>query len=85
MGDIDAVFKSYDIRGLYPEQIDPIASGLNGYGFACFLEEECGLNSLSGGKILVGFDMRPSSESLVEAFTSQITLMGIDVISLVLC
>ena len=85
MGDIDAIFKSYDIRGLHPEQIDPFTCELIGYGFACFLDEECDLNSFSGGKILVGFDMRPSSESLVEAFTSQVTYMGIDVISLGLC
>ena len=85
MGDLDAIFKSYDIRGLYPEQIDSSTCALIGYGFACFLDEEFELNSLSDRKILVGFDMRPSSGSLVEAFISAITHMGIDVISLGLC
>lgn len=85
MGDIDAIFKSYDIRGLYPEQIDSSTCALIGYGFACFLDEEFELNSLSDGKIIVGFDMRPSNGSLVEAFISTITHMGIDVISLGLC
>ena len=40
MGDINAIFKSYDIRGLYPQEIDEEVCRNIGYAFAKFLLEE---------------------------------------------
>ena len=86
MDDIDAIFKSYDIRGLYPEQIDRDTCFLIGQAFSTFLEEEGELPL--GGKILVAFDMRPSCAELVEAFIDGCggrIDAGPEVISLGLC
>ena len=60
MGDINAIFKSYDIRGLYPQEIDEEVCRNIGYAFAKFLLEEDPQTT----KIIVGVDMRLSSESL---------------------
>ena len=40
MGDINAIFKSYDIRGLYPQEIDEEVCINVGCAFAKFLLEE---------------------------------------------
>ncbi|MEA2508280.1 MAG: phosphomannomutase [Actinomycetota bacterium] len=57
--DLSAIFKAYDVRGLYPEQLDEDASRRIGSAFARFV---------GAGRIAVGRDMRLSSESLAEAF-----------------
>ena len=54
MGDINAIFKSYDIRGLYPQEIDEEVCRNIGYAFAKFLLEE----DPQATKIIVGVDMR---------------------------
>ena len=54
MGDINAIFKSYDIRGLYPQEIDEEVCINVGYALAKFLLEEDPQTT----KIIVGVDMR---------------------------
>ncbi|MGB1532914.1 MAG: phosphomannomutase/phosphoglucomutase, partial [Acidimicrobiales bacterium] len=78
MGDINAIFKSYDIRGLYPQEIDEEVCRNIGYAFAKFLLEEDPQTS----KIIVGVDMRISSESLSDQFVKGILALGLDVIHL---
>ena len=78
MGDINAIFKSYDIRGLYPQEIDEEVCRNIGYAFAKFLLEEDPLVT----KIVVGVDMRLSSESLSDQFVKGILALGLDVIHL---
>ncbi len=56
MGDI---FKAYDIRGLYPDELDEAVAGKIGAAF---------IHLLSTRRIVVGRDMRLSSPSLTEAF-----------------
>ena len=75
MGDINAIFKSYDIRGLYPHEIDEEVCINVGYAFAKFLLEEDPLVT----KIVVGVDMRLSSESLSDQFVKGILALGLDV------
>ncbi len=78
MADLDAIFKAYDVRGIYPDQIDADACRRIGAGFASLMkQEDPGLE-----RILVGHDMRPSGIELVAAFTSGITGQGVDVVSL---
>ncbi len=70
------IFKAYDVRGLYPEEIDePIARRI-GNAFAAFL---------GARSIVVGRDMRASSPPLAEALIGGIRAAGADVIDLGLC
>jgi phosphomannomutase len=57
--DLSAIFKAYDVRGLYPSQLDEEASRRIGSAFARF----CGSD-----RIAMGQDMRLSSEALAAAF-----------------
>jgi phosphomannomutase len=70
---LDAIFKAYDIRGVYPDQIDETVARLVGNAFVGFSGAE---------QVLVGRDARPSSEPLVEAFTDGALRAGADVIDL---
>ena len=70
---LDAIFKAYDIRGVYPDQLDESVARLVGGAFARFT---------GATRMLVGRDARPSSEPLVAAFTDGATAAGVDVIDL---
>jgi phosphomannomutase len=70
---LDAIFKAYDIRGVYPDQIDETVARLVGNAFVGFTAAD---------RVLVGRDARPSSEPLVEAFVDGARLAGADVVDL---
>ena len=70
---LDAIFKAYDIRGVYPDQIDETVARLVGNAYVGFT---------SADRVLVGRDARPSSEPLVEAFVDGARLAGADVVDL---
>ncbi|HEC98525.1 MAG TPA: phosphomannomutase/phosphoglucomutase [Nitrospirae bacterium] len=53
------IFKAYDIRGLYPDELNEAIAGRIGAAF---------IHLLSARRIVVGRDMRLSSPSLTEAF-----------------
>ena len=78
MADLTAIFKAYDIRGTYPDQIDAEACRAIGAAFARFALDEGGPVPY----ILVGRDMRPSGVGLVAAFTDGVLDQGVDVIDL---
>jgi phosphomannomutase len=68
---LSAIFKSYDVRGIYPAELnDDIAHGI-GRAF---------VNELGLATIAVGRDMRPSGEKLFEAFARGAVEAGADVI-----
>src|SRR5690348_1426789 len=73
---LDAIFKAYDIRGVYPDELDEALARKIGNAFVHFT---------GAGRVLVGRDMRPSSEPLALAFTEGATLAGADVTLLGLC
>ena len=54
---LDAIFKAYDIRGVYPDQLDETIARRVGDAFVAFT---------GARRVLVGRDMRPSSEPLVD-------------------
>jgi phosphomannomutase len=64
------IFKAYDIRGVYPGEIDEAGAKAIGTGFAAYLGAD---------EIAVGHDMRVSSPSLVAAFIDGVTEQGVDV------
>ncbi len=68
-----AIFKAYDIRGLYPEQLDPPGALAIGRATARFL---------GGGPIVVGRDMRESGLPLRDALIAGLRGEGADVIDI---
>jgi phosphomannomutase len=67
------IFKSYDIRGIYPGELDEPTAHAIGRGFVEYL---------SAPRVAVGRDMRLSSDALFKAFASGVTAQGADVIDL---
>jgi len=65
------IFKAYDIRGIYPQDIDEAGAKAIGTAFAAYLGSR---------EIAVGHDMRLSSPSLRDAFVDGVTEQGVDVI-----
>jgi len=78
MGEIEGIFKAYDIRGTYPDQIDSATCRSIGAAFARFVLDE----TPGTTEVVVGHDMRPSGAELVPAFVEGVTSQGIDVISI---
>jgi phosphomannomutase len=74
--DLDQVFKAYDVRGVYPEQLDEDLARRIGKAFI----------ALTGADTLaIGQDMRPSSDPMAEALSEGATSQGADVIRVGLC
>jgi phosphomannomutase len=73
MGDLNAVFKAYDIRGVVPDELDESMCRSIGAAFARF----------SGApRVLIARDMRPSGVQLSAAFADGVRSQGIDVVDL---
>jgi len=68
-----AIFKAYDIRGLYPEELDARGALAIGRAFA---------RKVGPGPVAVGFDMRTSADALREAFVAGLRAEGSDVIEI---
>jgi phosphomannomutase len=73
MPDLDAIFKAYDIRGVVPDELDESVARLIGNAFVGFTGSD---------RVLVGRDVRPTSEPLAAAFIDGAILSGADVIDL---
>jgi len=65
------IFKAYDVRGIYPGEIDEEVVRAIGRAFVAYLKAT---------RIAVGRDMRLSSPSLAAAFIDGATLQGADVV-----
>lgn len=78
MSDLDAIFKAYDIRGTFPDQIDAEGCRAIGAAFARFALDEGG----AVPEILVARDMRPSGVELAAAFSEGARSQGVDVVDL---
>jgi phosphomannomutase len=74
--DLDKVFKAYDVRGVYPDELDEDLARAVGRAFV----------TLTGAEsIAVGYDMRPSSVPMADALTDGATSQGADVVRVGLC
>jgi phosphomannomutase len=69
--DLAAIFKAYDVRGTYPDQLDEDIARRIGRAFARFV---------ATGRVVVGRDMRLSSPSLAAAFQDGVTGAGAQVV-----
>ena len=73
------IFRGYDIRGIYPSEIDEDTAYTIGLGFGSYIRD------LGKNTCIVGHDNRLSSPRLYEALTKGILETGVDIISLGLC
>ncbi|MCX6710361.1 MAG: phosphomannomutase/phosphoglucomutase [Candidatus Woesearchaeota archaeon] len=69
----ESIFKAYDIRGIYPIQIDEKTACLIGRAFSSFLKCR---------NVCIGRDCRLSSKRLFDALSKGITEQGADVIDI---
>jgi phosphomannomutase len=67
-----SIFKAYDVRGLYPSEVNEDAARQIGRGFVSYLQAK---------RIAVSHDMRLSSPSLTEAFIDGARQQGADVVN----
>jgi phosphomannomutase len=65
------IFKAYDVRGLYPQEVNEDGARLIGRGFVAYLGAK---------RIAVSRDMRLSSPSMAGAFIDGARLQGADVV-----
>jgi phosphomannomutase len=66
-----SIFKAYDVRGIYPQEVNEDIARASGRAFVAYLKAK---------RIAVGRDMRLSSPSLAAAFIDGATLQGADVV-----
>jgi phosphomannomutase len=67
------IFKAYDIRGIYPDDLDEEVAGRVGSAFAEFT---------GAPRVIVGTDCRLSSPALSAAFSEGVTSRGVDVVDI---
>ncbi len=65
------IFKAYDVRGLYPQEVNEDAARQIGRGFVAYLKAK---------RIAVSRDMRLSSPSMAAAFIEGARMQGCDVV-----
>ncbi len=71
--DTAAIFKAYDVRGTYPDQIDEGVARAVGSAFADFA---------ASTRLVIGRDMRPSGEALAAAFSEGARARGVEVLDI---
>ncbi len=73
MTNLDKIFKAYDIRGIYPKEINEEVGYKIGWATAKFLKAK---------EIVVGQDNRPSSKNLFKVLCEGIRDQGVNVIEI---
>src|SRR5882757_393786 len=66
-----SIFKAYDVRGIYPQEVNEDVARAIGRAFVTYLKAK---------RIAVGRDMRLSSPALAAAFIDGATSQGADVV-----
>jgi phosphomannomutase len=70
------IFKAYDVRGIYPSELDETTARLIGGAYVAYL---------NASRIAVSRDMRVSSPSLAKAFIEGALAQGADVVDFGMC
>ena len=73
MTDLGAIFKAYDVRGVYPDQLDENVTRRIGAAFSEFVDAP---------GVVVGRDCRMSSPALADSFAEGVTSRGTDVVDI---
>jgi len=76
MRDLGQIIKAYDVRAVYPDQLDEALARDIGAAFVQVLAA----TGPAPSAVVVGRDMRPSSGPLAEAFASGVCAQGADVV-----
>jgi phosphomannomutase len=71
--DLTRIFKAYDVRGVYPEELNEDIARRIGSAFAQFTGAQ---------SVVLGRDCRISSPSLAAAFAEGVTARGVDVVDI---
>ncbi len=80
MRDLSSIIKAYDVRGVYPTELDAELAERVG---AAFVRVVGATRDAGGpGAVAVGRDMRPSGPELVAAFCAGVTAQGADVVDI---
>jgi phosphomannomutase len=74
------IFKAYDVRGIYPSELDEATARKIGQAFRAVLDDDDFAHG--GEKVVVSRDMRPSSGPLSEALVEGLTAAGLDVVDI---
>jgi len=69
----EIIFKAYDIRGIYPDEINEVTAKKIGKAFAKFANLK---------RMIIGRDMRVSSPSVAEAVIDGILSQGVDMVDI---
>ena len=83
MRDLDSIIKAYDVRGVYPDQLDEDLAHDVGAAFVDVLGVRAGDGG--PGAVVIGHDMRPSGPDLVASFAEGVREQGCDVVLIGLC
>ncbi len=75
------IFKSYDVRGVYPSELNDDIAYAIGRCFVPLLDLERG-GGIARNSVVVARDMRPSGESLRDAFARGASEAGADVVDI---
>jgi len=76
---MSGVFKAYDVRGVYPEEIDERLAYAIGFHFRGILDAE---DLARGGRVVVSRDMRSSSVPLSRALSDGLRAAGLAVVDI---
>lgn len=77
---LSELFKAYDIRGIYPDQINEELAYQTGRAFVEILKIRD-----ESQQVVIGHDMRPAGPKLVESFARGVCDQGVDAILIGLC
>ncbi len=70
---IETIFRAYDVRGIFNEELTPDIAAKIGIAFGTYLKGR--------GKVIIGYDVRTSSEIMENAFIAGLASTGVDVVS----
>lgn len=73
----ESIFKSYDIRGIYPEQLNEDNAKIIAASIFKFFQSK--LNKSEGIKILIGYDCRTSSPAISQAVIRTLVNLGANI------
>ena len=73
-----SIFRAYDIRGIYPSDLNEETAHEIGRAFAVYLKE----NNIAPSKMVVGHDSRASSPILKESFIEGAVSEGINILDI---
>lgn len=78
--DFDKIFKAYDIRGIYPDELNDDFAYKLGLAYGKMLKNENASKSVLN--IVVGYDMRLSSPALFDSLVKGLLDIGVNVINI---